>query len=153
MTITFIMTVHRPVCMERFCSYLTDIHIWYLMIFWRTVKKNISSWLYLTQFFLEWKMFQTKILEKIKKKVSCSIFFLNHATNAILWKNEEQRGIPQMTILRMCMAYWITNATDTCSIYVIFVAIPLHQCLYERASSLRYTLHCLLSFTILVNQV
>ena len=89
---SFIMSVHQPVCMERFCSYLTDFHVWYLMIFWRTVKKIQFSlkyhrnnrhftWRktyflpYLTQCFLEWKMFQTKILEKIKKQISCSIFF------------------------------------------------------------------------------
>jgi hypothetical protein len=30
---------------------------------------------YLAQFFLEWEKFQTKFVEKIKTRVSCSTFF------------------------------------------------------------------------------
>jgi hypothetical protein len=36
-------------------------------------------------------------------------------------------------------AYWITEATDTHSEYVILIAFPLQQCINERASNLRYT--------------
>jgi hypothetical protein len=44
-----------------------------------------------------------------------------------------------MTIWRMRIARWITEATNTLSEYVIFIAFPLQQCLEENASKLRYT--------------
>jgi hypothetical protein len=46
-----------------------------------------------------------------------------------------------MTIWRMCVACWITKATQTHthSEYVILIAFPLQQLLQERASMLRYT--------------
>jgi hypothetical protein len=34
---------------------------------------NIYFWSYLTQFFLEWEMFHTEIIEKIKTHIVCSI--------------------------------------------------------------------------------
>jgi len=38
--------------------------------------------------FLEWEMFQTKVVEKIKTHILCSVtFFENHAVCEILWKN------------------------------------------------------------------
>ena len=39
------------------------------------VNTNIHFWSYLTQFFLEWKMFQTKVVEKIKTHILHSIIF------------------------------------------------------------------------------
>ena len=36
---------------------------------------NIHLWSYLAQFFLEWEMFQTKVVEKIKTRISCSLTF------------------------------------------------------------------------------
>ena len=47
--------------------------------------------------------------------------------------------MPQMTIRRMHIACWIPKATDTHSGYVILIAFPLQQHLYERASIVRYT--------------
>jgi len=32
-------------------------------------------WSYLTHFFLEWEMFKTKVVEKIKTHILCSVFF------------------------------------------------------------------------------
>jgi hypothetical protein len=40
---------------------------------------------------------------------------------------------PQMTIWRMRIACWIPTATNTHSEYVIFIAVPLLQWLYERS--------------------
>jgi hypothetical protein len=40
---------------------------------------------------------------------------------------------------RMRIAFWITKATDTHSVYVILIAFPRQQWLRERASILRYT--------------
>jgi hypothetical protein len=43
---------------------------------------------YLPQLFLEWEMFQTKIVEKFKTHALCSvtISFENRAVNEIMWK-------------------------------------------------------------------
>jgi len=44
------------------------------------VKTNIHFWSHLAQFFLEWEMFQKKIVKKIKTHILCSvIFFENRA--------------------------------------------------------------------------
>jgi len=44
-----------------------------------------------------------------------------------------------MTIWRMRIARWITEATNTHSQYVILIACTLQQWLHERPSLLRYT--------------
>jgi hypothetical protein len=41
--------------------------------------------------------------------------------------------------MHICCACWIHKATSTHSEYVILIAIPLQQRLYERASMSRYT--------------
>jgi len=61
-----------------------------------------------------------------------SFFSENRALYEILWKNVLERGRPQMTIWRMCFAFWITKATDTHSEYVTLIAIPLQTWLHER---------------------
>jgi hypothetical protein len=95
------------VCMEQLSSHWTDlIKIWYVNIFWKFVKKLLVSLIsdknkgtlhedqytfmavYLTQFFLEWIMFQAEVVEKIKAHILCSItFFDSHAICEITWKN------------------------------------------------------------------
>jgi len=44
-----------------------------------------------------------------------------------------------MTMWRMCVTWWILNATNTRSEYVTFIAVPLQQWLHERSLLLRYT--------------
>jgi len=44
----------------------------------------------------------------------------------------------QMTIRCMHTAFWITKIIDKHSEYVILIAFTLQQCLYKRASVLRY---------------
>jgi len=46
--------------------------------------------------------------------------------------------MPQMTIWRMIIAWWIPKVTYTYSEYVILNAFPLQQWLHKRASMLRY---------------
>jgi hypothetical protein len=58
------------------------------------METNIRLWSYLAQFFLEWKIFQTSVVEKIETHVLC---FENHAFYEIVWKNNEERGRPHMT--------------------------------------------------------
>jgi hypothetical protein len=105
------------------------------------MKTNIHFWSYLAQFFLEWEIFQTKFVEKIKTHILCSVNFFseNRAVYKIIWKNVVERGRPQTTIWRMRIACWVPKATDTRSDYVIFIAFPLQQWLRERASVLHYT--------------
>ena len=57
----------------------------------------------------------------------------------IMWRNVVEPDRPQMTISGMRIACWTAKATDTHSEYVILIAFPLQQWLYERASVLRYT--------------
>jgi len=41
------------------------------------MKTTRHFWSYLAQFFLEWEMFQTKVVEELKKHILCSITFFN----------------------------------------------------------------------------
>ena len=72
-------------------------------------KAKIYFWLHLTQFFLEWEMFQIKAAEKIKTRFLCSmIFFLEkRADYEIVWKNVVEPDKPQMTIWRKRIALWV----------------------------------------------
>ena len=80
-------------------------------------------------------MLQTKFLEKIKARISCSvpfIFFLNRALYETIWKIILQRGRPQITIRRMRIACWIPMYTNTHSECALRIALPLQQWLHER---------------------
>jgi hypothetical protein len=60
------------------------------------------------------------------------------------WEKSVEPGRPQLTIWRMCIAFWITKATYTPSEYVALIAFPVQKLLHERASILRLlTLHVL----------
>jgi len=94
----------------------------------------------LPQFFLKWKIFQTKVADKIKTHILCSITFSeNHAANKIMWKNIVELDRPPMTICRTWIARWVPKATNTHSEYVIHIAFPQQQWLRERASILGYS--------------
>ena len=54
-------------------------------------------------------------------------------------KNTAKPGMQQTTIWRMRFECWIPKATNSHSEYVIIIAFPLQQWLYERVSMLRYT--------------
>jgi hypothetical protein len=59
-----------------------------------------------------------------------------------MWKNTYGRAgevTDDSIIRRMCLAYWITKAIDTDSKFVILIAFPLQEWLYECASVLGYT--------------
>jgi hypothetical protein len=56
-------------------------------------------WQYIAEFFLEWEMFQIKVVEKIKIHVLCSVTFSeNCALYEIMPKNVAEPETPQMTI-------------------------------------------------------
>jgi len=150
--------------MEQLGSRWTDFRdIWYWVYLGKTVEKiNISLnsdnnnryctwrpiyvhlWQYIAQFFFEWEMFQTAVVQKIKTYILCSIFFFeNHAVYDIMWKSIVQLDRPQMTIWRI--ACCIHKATNAHSQYVILIAFLLQQWLHVHTLLLRYiyVVHCL----------
>jgi len=63
---------------------------------------------HLAHSFLEWEMFQTKVVEKIKIHILCSVtFFGNRAVYEKMWKSIVERGKPRMTIWCTRIACWI----------------------------------------------
>ena len=54
-------------------------------------------------------------------------------------KNIVELDRPQITIWRMRIACWISEASNTHSEYVMFIAFPLQRYLNERASALLHT--------------
>jgi hypothetical protein len=92
------------------------------------MKINIPLWSRLAELLLRMrKMFQTKVVEKIKTHISCSITFFNRAIYEIMWKNILEPDMPQMTIRPMRIAYWITEATNAQSEYVALTASSRRQ--------------------------
>ena len=52
------------------------------------MNSNTHFWSYLVQIFLEWETFQTKVVEKIKTHILCSITFSRKSY--YLWDNVEK---------------------------------------------------------------
>jgi len=79
------------------------------------METNIHFWSYLAQLYLERKMFQTNLVEKIKIHITCSIFFFfeNRVVYEITWRNIVDLGRPQMIIWRTHVSCLITKATHT----------------------------------------
>ena len=52
------------------------------------MKTNMRFWSYFVQFFLQLETFETKVVEKIKTHILCSIthFYKNRAVSEIMWK-------------------------------------------------------------------
>ena len=85
-------------------------------------------------------MFQTKVVEKIKTHILCSVIFFRKSR--LLRDNVEEYGTAiQATddnvIRRMRFTPWISSATSTPSEYVILTAFSLQQLLHDRVSILR----------------
>ena len=71
-------------------------------------------WQYLVEFFLEWEMFQIKVVKKIKTHILCSITFFRKSRR--LWDNVEKYGGARgatnyVTIWRIRVACWISKVT------------------------------------------
>jgi len=130
----FIFEYFSKICPEK----LSFIKTWQILRL-LYVKTNIHFWSYCAQFFLEWEMFQTKVVEKIRRHFLPSNFFSENRTFYEMWKNIVEPRRPQITIWRMRIACWIPKSTKKQREYVILIASPLQQRLHERASMLRYT--------------
>ena len=137
--------------MEQLGCHRTDFYeIWYLSIFRKSVKiktdKNNGhfSWklmyIFLAGIFLEWKMFQAKVTDKIKPRILCSKTFCRKS--CLLYDNVEKyrrAGQARMVKWSVRIACWIPKATNTHSQYLTLTAFPLQQWLHEGAWVLRYT--------------
>jgi hypothetical protein len=91
------------------------------------MKTDIHFLIYLTEFFVEWEMFQTKVVEKIKTHFMLTDFFFNCAICEIMWENNVEVARLQVTMWHMHTTCWLTKATDTHSEYVILIAFSLQQ--------------------------
>jgi len=134
--------------------------IWLLNIFRNSVEENwscikiwkekrtlylktcVDLWSYLAQYFLELEMFQTKVIDKIKTHILCSVTFSRKSCR--LWDNVERCCRPGQATddnikRRMRFACWITKATDTHSEYIILIAFLRQEWLRECASMLCHT--------------
>jgi hypothetical protein len=104
------------------------------------METNIHFWSHLAHLFLEWEIFQTKGLEKIRKHILRSkTFYENRVVYEIMWKNIVEPDRPQMTRWIIRISFLISKATNADSERVIFIAFLLQQWLHKRASMLRDT--------------
>jgi len=107
--------------------------------------KTYVHFSYLSEFFLEREMFQTKVVEKIRPHILCSV---SPPENLVVYetmrKNMGESDRPHSSILRrMGFACWIIKGADTLSEYVILAAFSLQHWLRERASVVRLYARCL----------
>ena len=97
-------------------------------------------WSYLAEFFLEWKIFQTKVIEKMKTHFVFSKF---SRKSCLLWYEysvENYYTAEQATHDNIAHAHcMMAKATNTHSEYVIFIAFPPQQWSHKRAALLHYT--------------
>jgi hypothetical protein len=72
------------------------------------MKTDIHFLSYLAQFFLEWEMFQTKVAQKLKTHILCSVTFFRKSCR--LWDNVGKfcRG-GQATDGNMAHAHWVLD--------------------------------------------
>jgi len=104
-------------------------------------KTYVQLWWYLAEFFLEWEMFHTKVVEKIQTHILCPTTVFRILCR--LWDNVEKCGTSRQVtndniILRMHFVCCISKATDTHSKYVIFIAFLWQRWLWERVSMLLF---------------
>ena len=92
---------------------------------------NIHFWSYLLHFFIEWEMFQIKVVEKVKTRILSSItFFL-----IVLFMRLHGKILLNLAghkwhkVHTHCMLD--TMPTNTHSEYVILIAFPLQQWLHK----------------------
>ena len=95
---------------------------WETLLYTTTIMHSLS---YLAHFFLEWEIFLTETVEKIKTRFTFNnfFFFKNVTVYEIMWKKIVQPYRPQMTICCLRNACWITKATHTlriCDTYCFY---------------------------------
>jgi len=120
---------------------------WYLSIFRNSVKKiqvslppdNNTDYItttthfpsHLTHFSLEWEMFQTKVVDKLKTHILCSVtLFDNRAVYETIRRNDVQWG-RQYGACALHAGYPRLQTHTGC---VLIIAFPIQQRMHERAS-------------------
>ena len=92
------------------------------------MQTDIHFWSYLAQFFSEWEMFQTKVVEKIKTHILCSATVFRYSfrlpCNAEKYSKAKQKTNDNIAHVH---AYWITKSTNTHLKYVIIIVFPLQR--------------------------
>ena len=100
------------------------------------MRTNMHYWSYLALFFLEWEIFRTQIIEKIKTHFmlnNFSLFFRKkRAVHEIMWKNILEPDRPKMTVWRMSIACRVPKATHTHTLTRTLTAVPQQKWLHER---------------------
>jgi len=104
---------------------------------------------YLAHFFLEWEMFQIKVVEKIKTHILCSVTFLQKSCR--LWdKVEKYNGVGQNTD-NMAHAHWMFDTLGSRHTFTICNTHCLSSTTMVTRTRLIVTLHvnCLSCSTLL----
>jgi len=79
--------------------------------------------------FLQWEIFQTKIVQKIKTQILCSIHIfweLCHLWDNVQTYHTTKRVTDDTTVRCMCTAFFIPTAIDTDSKHVILTALDVN---------------------------
>jgi hypothetical protein len=113
---------------------------------------HVHLWSYLAQFFLEWVIFWTMVVQKVKTHIWYSVifFFENRAVYEIMWKKKNivEPVRPQMTKWRMHIACLMPKVTDTYthSEYVILIVLLTATKIARKRPSVTLYVHCLSCF-------
>jgi len=102
---------------------------------------NINFWSYLAQICLEWQMFRTTVVQKIKTHILFSMTYF-FGKSCRLWDNVEKYCTAgQATDDNMAHAHCLLDTYGYKYTLIIFNTyfFPLQQWLNERASMLHYT--------------
>ena len=139
-TTVFVLSVCLSVRMEP-GSRWTDSHkIWQQRVLY--MKTYIHLWQYFVEFFLEWEMFHTKVVEEVKTLILCSITFSRESCR--LWDVEKYGRIRRATYDNMAHALCVLdNYGYRHSKCELLIAFPRQQWLCESASMLCLYVNCL----------
>jgi hypothetical protein len=101
------------------------------------IKTSIHLWQYLAQFFLEWEMFQTKVVQKIKTHILSSITFF-FRKSCRLWDNLEKYVVEPDRRDNLARARCMLSTQGyRHKHFVILTAFPLQKWLHQRTSMWR----------------
>ena len=96
--------------------------------------RPLYVWIIFRSILLKKRNLLTKVVQKIKTHFTFSKFLsVNSAVYEIMWKKcgRDGQAIDDNIIRRMPFARWITMVTNTHSEYVILIAFPLQEWLYN----------------------
>ena len=91
-----------------------------------------NLWQNLADFFLEWEMFQTHVIDSIKAHILCSVTFFwksCHLWDSVKIYGRAREATNDVTIWRIRLACWISKATHTHHAHAQAPGHP-HTCRY-----------------------